>query len=153
VLASGDKQEVQGIEVGVEGAITDQWSLQASYTWLDTETTEASNLAAAAVGKPIPFAAENAATFWTTYMPVPALTLGLGARYNDAVWLNNTNTQEAPHYFSVDAMVSYAFGQDFTVQFNATNLTDREDNFDQVTGSRTVRAPGRAYQVSLSKAF
>ncbi|MGE3303256.1 MAG: TonB-dependent receptor [Hyphomonadaceae bacterium] len=153
VLASGDQQRVNGVELGISGSITDKWTVEASYTFLDTETLEASNLAAAAKGKEIPFAAPHSATLWTTYTPIRPLTLGFGARYTDKVWLNNTETAQAPEYVSIDAMVSYAFSPQLRVQLNATNLANRDENYDQVVGGRATHAPGRAFQLALGYAF
>jgi catecholate siderophore receptor len=175
VVSSGDQQRVRGAEISLTGNLTDRWAITASYTYLDTETLlatdECSTAAGAAlpcpsgvtdgsevpdpnaIGKPIPFAARNAATLWTTYDATNALTLGLGARYTEKVWLNNTNTAQAPDYVSIDAMARYAFSDDLAVQLNATNLLDREDNYDQVTSGRAAHAPGRAFAVSLTKSF
>ncbi len=175
VLASGDQQRARGVELSATGHITDRWQIQASYTLLDTETllaTAACSTALgaalpcpvgvtngsavpnpAAIGKPIPFAAENAATLWTTYNPTDALTLGLGARYTEAVWLNNTNTAQAPDYISVDALAAYSFDSGVTVQANVTNLLDRDENYDQVVGGRAAHAPGRAFTLTLSRKF
>jgi catecholate siderophore receptor len=175
IIASGDEQSVRGVEFSVSGEITQDWVVTASYTYLDTETELATAACVAtvgsplqcptgvtvgsavpnpnAIGKPIPFAAEHAATLWTTYTPTDRLTLGLGARYTDEVWLNNTNTSIAPEYISVDGLVSYEISDTLLLSVNGANLLDREDNYDQVVGGRATHAPGRTIVVGLSKSF
>jgi catecholate siderophore receptor len=156
LVGSGDSQEVQGVEVSLSGQITERWAVDASYTYLDTETTGAVTSGAvvtAALGKPIPFASEHSATLWTTYSATPELTFGFGARYTDEVWLNNTNTAIAPEYISFDAMATYFFDDGLSLQLNGTNLADRDDNYDQLVGGRAAHAPGRAFALSLTKNF
>jgi catecholate siderophore receptor len=178
VTASGDQQEVKGIEVSLSGQITERWAIDASYTYLDTETafatgactttpanvrysTPACNGAPngtavanpAVIGNPIPFAAEHAATLWTTYSATPKLIFGFGARYADSVFTNNTNTAAVPEYISYDGMITYLFDNGFSLQLNGTNLADRDENYDQAASSRAAHAPGRAFTLSLTKNF
>ncbi len=174
IVSSGDEQQVTGVELSASGEITSDWVITASYTYLDSETQFASAACVAAagplqcptgvavgtaipnpnaIGNPIPFAAEHAATLWTTYTPTDRLTLGLGARYTDEVWLNNTNTAIAPHYLSVDGLISYEINESMLVSVNGANLLDREDNYDQVVGGRAAHSPGRTFMVSLAKSF
>ena len=37
IVTSGDSQELTGIELGLAGMITDEWSVNANFTWLDAE--------------------------------------------------------------------------------------------------------------------
>lgn len=175
IIASGDQQRVRGVEFSLNGMITDRWSVAASYTYLDTETllaTAACSTAIgaalpcpigvtngsavpnpAAIGREIPFAARNAATLWTTYDVTPRLTFGIGGRYTQKVWLNNTNTAQVPNYVTLEALARYAIDDGLAVQVNGTNLLDRDDNYDQVANGRAAHAQGRAFTVSLTKSF
>lgn len=156
-IGSGDEQRATGVEIGLDGQITDRWAIQASYTHLDTETLRGVNTSGVTLpetlGKQIPFAAEHAATLWTTFDVTDALQIGGGVTYTDEVWLNNTNTSQAPEYLSFDALISYELGDGMTLQLNGANLADREDNYDQVTSSRAARSAGRAFIASLTKTF
>jgi catecholate siderophore receptor len=107
----------------------------------------------AAIGNPIPFAAEHSATLWTTYTATPKLVFGFGARYTDSVFTNNTNTAAVPEYISYDGMITYLFDAGLSLQLNGTNLTDRDENYDQVAAGRAAHAPGRAFTLSLTKNF
>jgi catecholate siderophore receptor len=156
IISSGDAQRVQGIELGVTGTITDAWSVLANYTFLDSETTEsltgtppAPNLNA--IGKQVANVPEHAAAVWTTYEPIPNLTLGLGATYTDKVYLNNTNLAFVPSAFAMDALISYRLGQ-WLFQLNATNLFD-ELNYAGSQNGRAVPMAGRTFIFSVATTF
>ncbi len=117
VLAqSGEKQRARGIELGVIGRVTPNWSVTASYTYLDTTILQSfSNCIAApssnpptgmicpsgvavgtplsnpiAVGKQITFTPKNAATLWTSYdfsdLLLPGLSAGGGVTYQSKLF-------------------------------------------------------------------
>jgi Outer membrane receptor for monomeric catechols len=69
VTYSGEKQRVRGVEVGVNGKLTDQWDVYASYTYLDSQILDAS--AAATIGNPVAGVAKNSGSIWTTYDLAP----------------------------------------------------------------------------------
>jgi len=92
---SGERQEVKGLELGVSGRLTDDWTVSAGYTYLDAKIKEsftnctpaAANATGAptgivcpvgvtaaiptpnqiAVGSQVTFVPKNSATFFTTY--------------------------------------------------------------------------------------
>ena len=149
---SGDSQEVQGFEIGAAGAITDEWSVNASYAYTDTKTTESTT--AANIGNRVAFAPEQAASLWTTYNftgPLLGLETGLGVTYQGDVALNAANTAFVPEYTSLDAMVSYAWDR-FRLSANVYNLTD-ELFYAQVHGNRVVPAAGRNFVVTLGVVY
>lgn len=149
IIASGDAQRVQGIELSVTGAVTQAWNITANYTYLDSETTESTN--ALAVGKRVPNVPEHSAALWTTYEPIQNLTLGIGATYADKVYLNNTNLSFVPSSFAVDALASYRLGQ-WLFQVNAMNLFD-ELNYAGSQNGRAVPSPGRTFIFSIGTTF
>lgn len=149
---SGDSQEVTGVELGVVGAITEQWSFNANWAYTDTETTESTT--AANIGKRVAFAPENAAGLWTTYNFTGALAgleAGLGVTYQGDVALNPANTGFAPEYTSVDAMISYGWDR-YRLSLNAYNLTD-ELYYAQVQNNRLLPAPERNFIATLGVVF
>jgi catecholate siderophore receptor len=149
IISSGDAQRVQGIELGVIGAISEAWSVTANYAFLDSETTE--SLTADVVGNRVPNVPEHSAALWTTYAPIPDLTLGVGATYAGKVYLNNTNHAFVPEAFSVDALIAYQFRQ-WRFQLNATNLFDRL-NYAGSQNNRAVPAAGRTFIFSIGTVF
>ncbi|MDP3737975.1 MAG: TonB-dependent receptor [Hyphomonadaceae bacterium] len=169
IVLSGDAQEITGVELGIAGAITDQWSINANVTYLDTETTDAARVPASAtcvpvapattcpspnIGKNIAFTPETAASLWMTYNFTGALAgleIGGGLTYQDDVWLSAANTATAPSFTTLDALVSYGFDR-FLISLNAYNLTD-ELYFPQVHGNRLTPGQGRTFIGTLGVVF
>lgn len=152
VDSSGDSQEVTGVEIGIAGAITDQWSVNAGATWLDTETTFSET--ATNVGNSIAFSPETSASLWTTYNfigDLVGLEIGGGLTYQGEVYLNAANSSSVPSYTSVDGYVSYGWDR-FRVSLNAYNLTD-ELYFSQVHGNRVTPAQGRTFIATLGVVY
>lgn len=154
VVQTGDRQRVRGLELGLSGRITPEWTVYASYTYLDSETTRSTTQAN--VGKRVQYVPTQAASLWTTYDVSRNerwnLTLGAGITWRDQVYLNADNTAEVPANFSLDAMVQHRINQNLTVRVNGYNLTDRT-NYDALFSNRAVVAPGRTVLVSLTADF
>ncbi len=160
ITRSGDSQQVQGIELGLAGAITDEWSINANYTFLDTETTDSATtytfrgVTRSVVGNEIAFTPKHAASLWTTYNFTGAL-LGLeaggGVTYQDDVWLNVQNTALVPGYATLDGLVSYSWDR-FRLSLNGYNLTD-ETYYAQVHGNRVTPGQGRTFIATLGVVY
>ncbi|MDX6806992.1 TonB-dependent receptor [Terrihabitans rhizophilus] len=159
-LATNERQRVQGLELGISGNITKEWTVLAGYTYLDSEilgdsfTTTASN-----VGNRVPFVAEHAISLWTTYdissvalRDIPGILLvGGGVTWRDEVFLNNTNTNIAPSNFTLDALASYE-NDNWRVALNGYNLTD-ELNYDGLWANRAIPSAGRAVTMTVGAKF
>src|SRR5690606_18711041 len=126
---------VDGIELGVNGNITDKWAVSAGYTYLDSELVDGGyeNIGTTAApiyisnrsnGNQVQNVAKNSATLWTTYAVTPALTLGAGAVAMDKVYGNATNTKYVPGYVRYDAMARYNVNENVDLQLNINNLSD-----------------------------
>ena len=150
IISTGDAQRVQGIELGVVGNVTENWTVTANYALLDSETTK--SLTANVVGNRVPNVPKHSAALWTTYVPIEDLTLGIGATYADKVYLNNTNLAFVPSAFAVDALVSYRVAGRWLLQLNATNLFD-ELNYAGSQNGRAVPSPGRTFIFSIGTVF
>ncbi len=126
------ERNVQGIELGIVGKLTDAWELSAGVSKMDTEVERG---LANQAGLPITWSPEFTFTSWTTYHLPFGLSIGGGVRYVDSVIRpvsannvppppNQTNMRTAPDYWVVDMMASYAINDNVTLQLNGYNLTD-----------------------------
>ena len=126
------EREVQGIELGIVGKLTDSWELSAGVAKMDTEIERG---LANQGGLPITWSPEFTFTSWTTWHTPFGLSIGGGARYVDSVIRpvtsngvppppNQTNMRTAPDYWVLDLMASYAINDNLTLQLNGYNLTD-----------------------------
>ena len=126
---------VDGIELGINGNITEKWAISAGYTYLDSElidggfenigtTAEPVYVPSTNNGNQVQNVAENSATLWMTYQVMPQLTLGTGAVAMDKVYGNAANTKFVPGYVRYDAMARYQVNPDVDLQLNINNLSD-----------------------------
>lgn len=161
LVATGEKQRVRGVELGVTGNVTDAWVLNFAYTYLDSEIVDAANRAL--IGNPVAGVPKNAASLWTTYeistlFPMRGkLLAGGGVTYRDAVYVRSDMLAEVPYSFSLDAIISYEY-ENYRIALNAFNLTDRinYDTFFQGSNqfaARAVPSSGRTFVVTAGAKF
>ena len=123
------KKRVQGIELGVAGAITDNWGVSAGFTTMNA--TVLSGPAVATDGtRALVYTPDKAFTSWTTYRLPFGLTIGGGARYTGALKRGTDGAVGTPAtvdgFWVVDAMASYRINKNFDIQFNVYNVFDKE---------------------------
>jgi catecholate siderophore receptor len=155
------EREVQGIELGVVGKLTDDWELSAGVARMDTEVKRG---LANQGGLPITWSPEFTFTSWTTYHAPFGVSIGGGVRYVDSVIRpvssnvvpapppSQTSMRTAPDYWVVDLMASYAINDNLSVQLNCYNLTD-ELYVATLNNSGTRYMPGSPRSALLTVNF
>jgi len=145
----GGSQQVNGFELSLSGAITEQWHARAGFAYLDSHVTATapggSILGASLVNTP-----KDAATFWTEYTILPEWTAGFGGQYVSKRLAQNTAASflTAPPYFTMDASSEYRFNPDYALRLNLYNLADRH-YIDQIHPFRAVPGAGRSATLTL----
>lgn len=152
VTLSGNNR-VRGVELAATGAITDRWDIWAGYTWLDPEVIRYRSGNTVFDGLQMKFIAKQSGTVWTTFEVLPGFTIGGGATYTGSRFANDANTHVLPGHVRYDAMARYAFNADFSLQLNASNLSNRALYDASHVGTFANIAPGRAYTLSASYRF
>lgn len=135
------KQRVDGFELGATGRLTENWSIIASYSYLDTEVRESNT--PSEVGNRLGNVPDHSGSLWTTYEFDSGWEFGGGVRYVGTRYTNVSNTREIDPYWVLDTTVAYEFESGVTVRLNAFNLFD-ERFIDQVGGGHFVPGPGRS---------
>jgi len=160
------RKEVKGVELGFSGKITSLWSVFGGYTYLHGIVADNGyvNQNAGTTAKPVyvaspfngnafPTTPRHSASLWTTYAFTNRITGGLGVNTMSKVYANVNNNKWAPGYTRVDAMASYAFSNDISLQLNVQNLTDKF-YFDKVSSPHYAGvAPGRSAQLTANVKF
>ncbi|WP_291375030.1 TonB-dependent receptor [Acinetobacter sp. UBA6720] len=152
---------VDGIELGVNGNITEKWTVSAGYTYLDSELIDGGfeNIGTSSApiyianrsnGNQVQNVAKNSATLWTTYQVMPQLTLGAGAVAMDKVYANAANTKFVPGYVRYDAMARYNVNKNVNLQLNINNLTDTRYFTKAYASHYATEAEGRSAVLSLN---
>jgi catecholate siderophore receptor len=143
-------QRVSGIELGLSGLITAEWSILANFAFMDSEIV-ASN-SPAEQGQDFALTPEKSATLWSTYTLPMDLSVGGGLQYQDAVFRNTLNTLSVPGYWLLSAMASYPLNQSLTLRVNGDNLTDAL-YVDRLGGGHYIPGPRRAIKFAVDVRF
>lgn len=149
--------QVRGIELGATGNITEQLSVQAGLTWLDTEITRSDT--ASEVGQKFPNTAEESATVQLRYQLLEQLALGGAVTYKGEIWggapNGGTTSNQIDANTRLDLMADWDISEDFSLQFNLLNATD-EVYYDALYRSAapfTYVGEGRSLSVTARVAF
>jgi catecholate siderophore receptor len=169
------ESRVDGIALGAAGLITDNWSIFANYTYLDSEViqgvsdfclanpdasgcTPGGNNAIA--GDPLPVTPEHSFSLWTTYDFGNGLMAGFGSTYQGEYTFARP-TEDAPQLYTDDywvhrAMIAYEVNEHLVLQLNANNLTD-EEYYTRVRNNATsgwaTPGEGRSFVLSANMRF
>uniref|UniRef100_UPI00261C2F7F TonB-dependent receptor n=1 Tax=Janthinobacterium sp. TaxID=1871054 RepID=UPI00261C2F7F len=160
----GSKQ-VKGVELGISGNFTKEWSVFGGYTHLNAVVENNGFVSTGVVngvtqyapspynGNQFPTTPKNSASLWTAYTVTPAITIGGGINYVDKVYASVANNKFAPAYTRFDAMASYVLSRNVTLQLNIQNLTDKL-YFDKVSSPHYAGvAPGRTATLTANIKF
>ena len=162
------KRRIRGAEIQVEGNITDAWTIAAGYTYLDGRIIDP---------RSNPFGhdtrmmrvPEHALSLWSTYKVTERFTVGAGVTYlsdrlsgeqgttkpsaDPATWAAGAAPNYVPSQYQVDAMLSYKVTDNFTLRFNALNLTNAL-TYDGVHAARqALPGVGRTFLLSGKATF
>lgn len=154
------KKRVEGIELGIVGAITPAWQISAGLAKMKTKIVEGTTGTNASDGATLNWSPELTFTAWTTYKFPFGLTLGAGARYVDSMVRSansqqnatNQNMMKVDDYWVYDAMASYAINKSVSLQLNVYNLTD-EKYITNLNNNGNRYTPGAPRSAMLSANF
>jgi len=150
-------QRTEGIEIGFQGQVTDQWQVYGGFAHLDAkvvkDTGGSATSAAVSAGTQVPLVPRNAATWWNKVELSTRWALGLGLVYQASTYASTTNAVTLPSFTRADAAVYVGFGKQNRLSLNIENLFDRR--YYPTAGNDyniTVGTPRRA-QLTLSCRF
>jgi catecholate siderophore receptor len=147
---------VEGVELGFAGRVTQAWQVLLNYTYQDGIITGSSD--PSLIGNPVLNSPRNSASLWTTYDLTPHLQIGTGANElsSRAGWEqpdpDNGLLLEAPGYVIGSAMLKYRITEQFSLQANVTNLTNKY-YYDGVHPGHVVPGPGRVAYLGVHYRF
>ncbi|MDI7776448.1 catecholate siderophore receptor Fiu [Asticcacaulis sp. EMRT-3] len=156
---TGEKS-VQGIELGLNGQITPDWTITAGYTTMHTEVKK--QVAVTADGSDqLAYNPTDSLTLWTTYrladnLPLGGLTLGGGVNYNGQMKRGSDGAIGTPSftkaYAVVNGLATYPLTPHVELQLNVYNLFDT-DYVAAINKSGYRYTPGTPRTVRLTVNF
>lgn len=145
------EQRVDGFEIGAAGRITDAWTVNLGYAFLDSEVVS-NRFNAAEVGNELANTPRHSANLWTSYLLNDALEVGFGVQHVGSRWSSNANERLAKAYTSYDAMVSYQINDAIGLRLNGYNLSNKQ-YVDRVGGGHYVPGAERTFMLSADFSF
>jgi len=146
------KKQVQGIELGITGALTPHWELTTGYALMNTRVVSGAAVSADGAGT-LSYAPRQALTSWSTYRLPHGWTIGAGAQYVSAMLRGKSSAVGTPQmtnaYWVFDGMVSYVINKNLDLQFNLSNIFNNE-YVASINRSGYRYQPGSARAVSLT---
>ncbi len=143
------KQQAQGLELGLAGAVTPAWSVFGGFTYQKTKRKHGADIdaglraanaadygtALSTNGDELAFSPRMQANLWTTYRFPIGLTLGAGVQYQGKSYVGrpdnvdrvvkNGNNGDMPSFVVFNAMAAYEVNKHLTVRLNVDNLADK----------------------------
>ena len=130
-LVLSGNQEVDGLEIGVSGQLTDSLSLFGGWAWMDSEISDSGN--AAELGHALPYIPEQSGTLWLSWSASDRWQFGVGAQHSDGHFFSSTDpAADAPvldvekytRYTLLNAMAGYRINDRASLQINLNNASD-----------------------------
>lgn len=148
---TGEKR-VQGVELGMTGALAGNWLVSAGYLYMDT-SVEAGRLVTAGGENVLTYTPKSSFTLWTAYDLSPGFKIGGGARYSGALKRGLDGAVGTPahteSYWVFDAMASYRVGPHLDLRLNVYNIAD-ERYVASINKSGYRYTPGAPRSASLT---
>ncbi len=148
LLVLDGEQRVRGLELGLNGAINEQLSVIANYSYTDTEITESGD--PEEEGTDLFNIPEHSASFWTTYMVNQDWEVGGGLQYIGEY--DNGSTTSLDSVTLINILAAWQATNNIKLQLNCNNLSD-EKYLIKPRGSRGVPGNGRSVTLTASVEF
>lgn len=154
-VLAGD-QRVEGIEIGVNGRLTDTLSVFSGYAYM--EGTVKSSGVAQQVDAALQYVPRQTFNLWATQRLPAGFTLGAGAQFTDGYFYALPSATATPssgvgtRYWLYGAMAAYEVNQHLTLRLNVNNLTD-ERYIDRGYGGHVIPGAGRTALLNATYSF
>lgn len=154
-LNTGQNQ-VDGVEVGLAGNLTNKLSAQVGFTVMDAEVTK--SIVPENVGKTLGNFADKSASLHLRYQATPKFAFGGTATYESVRYVGQPDSAAGdlavPSYTVLDAFASYQVSRDMLVRMNVGNVLN-EDYYLAAyrSGSFTYIGDKRNVQLTMDYSF
>src|SRR5262249_42955455 len=117
-------QRTNGFEIGVNGRLTDAWSVAGGYAFQRARVISATTAAKAGpLGGEVP---RNTLSLWNRYQLRPVVAVGVGVVYRSDMFAAIDDTVTIPGYVRADAALYWALTRASQLQLNVENLFDKK---------------------------
>lgn len=139
-------QRTEGVEVGINGQLTSNWSVMGGYAYQDGEIT--SSQLGAPKGNTVAELPRNTFSAWSRYDLTPRFGAAVGVIYRSSMFASTDNRVVIPDFTRVDAAVFAQLSKQVRAQINVENLFDAK-YFASVQNNNNI-TPGSPIAVRAS---
>jgi catecholate siderophore receptor len=153
-----DGQQVGGVEVGLSGRVTSNWSIAGGYAHQDGEILSDQS-ATVRKGAALAQTPTNTFSLWNRYDFTPMFGVGVGIINRDDMFAATENVLTAasnvtlPGYTRVDAALFMTFKRMLSAQVNVENLLDKNYYLNADNNNNITPGGPRAVRVTLAAKF
>jgi iron complex outermembrane receptor protein len=155
VVTTIGKARVRGLDLEAKAEITNNLSLTASYSYLNSKILESGPQRTD--GNELSFVPNHTASVWGNYTlegndTLGDMTFGLGARYIGSYYFDDANTQKTGNNVVFDASFNYKIQENTSLDLNVNNLFDKKYVAYGGFGADFYN-PGRSFAVTLRRTW
>ncbi|WDZ97253.1 TonB-dependent siderophore receptor [Herbaspirillum sp. WKF16] len=120
-----DGQKTDGVELGLSGYVSSQWSIKGGYAYQDSKLTATTSGTAqnGAVAAMVP---KHTFSLWNRYDFTPQWGAALGIIHVADQFASTSNLVKLPSYTRYDGAVYFVLNKDTQIQLNIENITDKK---------------------------
>jgi catecholate siderophore receptor len=147
-----DGQVSKGLELGLAGNITSQWSVMGGYAYQDA-TISRTQSASALAGARLAQVPEHSLSLWNRYDFAPGWGAGLGLVHRGDIYTSTSNKVSLPSFTRVDAALYYKISKHLRMQLNVENLLDKQYYATAHSDNNITPGSPRAVRLGLTANF
>jgi catecholate siderophore receptor len=144
-------QRTNGYELGLNGVVTNRWSVVGGYAYQDAFITH--DTTAAKAGALVAQVPHHTFSLWNHYRVWHRLSAGLGIIHRSDMFAAVDNTVVLPGYTRADVAVFYSIGEHWSMQFNVQNLFDTKYYLNADNNNNISPGSPRAARIGLTARF
>ena len=119
-----DGQYAEGLELGLAGRLSDDWSVLAGYAWQRGKIT--ADLSSRVLkGAELAHLPRHSASLWNRYDLNERWSIALGVVHRGSIYAALDNAVELPAFTRFDAALYFAASEQLQLQLNIENLADK----------------------------
>ena len=147
-----DAQRTRGLEIGLSGNVTRDWSLIGGYAFQDGEITQSIS-ATAVAGAGLAQLPKHSFSLWNRYDISPRWGVGVGVIHRSDMFTSTDNLVTLPGYTRVDGGLFLNVTPKLRAQLNVENLFDEEYYLSAHSNTNITPGSPRALRLTLTTQF
>ena len=149
-----DGQRTKGVELGLSGKISPQWSVMGGYAYQDAKLATMPTVFDKTLnGARLAMVPQHTFSLWNRYDLDSQWAAGLGVSYRDSLYTLIDNTVKLPSYTRVDVALFYKLNKRYQLQANLENLLGEQYYASAHNNNNITPGSPRALRMTLNAKF